>query len=153
MIARSAATAIAVAALGCVACTPTRSTLRPPYELNGVAHDEPRIRAIAAERCLRLRQLLPQHPFTTDGCSAWPDRQWRTCCIEHDLSYWCGGTSAQRRGADERLRACVAERSAAMNARFMFLGVRFGGHRFMPFPWRWGYGDSWPFRARGAESR
>lgn len=146
MIARATAIALAVAAFGGVACTPARSSLRPPYEVNGMEYDELGIRAIAAERCLQLRHVLPQHAFTTDGCSAWPDRQWRTCCIEHDLSYWCGGTSAQRDGADERLRACVAERSAPMNARLMFLGVRFGGHRLMPFPWRWGYGDLWPFR-------
>src|SRR5271169_6094597 len=37
-------------------------------------------------------------PFTTDGCSDFPNGTpehqdlWLTCCIQHDLAYWMGGT-------------------------------------------------------------
>jgi hypothetical protein len=27
----------------------------------------------------------------------------------------------------------------------MHLGVRIGGHPWLPFPWRWGYGWDWPY--------
>ena len=87
--------------------------------------------------------MLPEHAFTTDGCSAWPDTEsTRPCCIEHDIAYWCGGSAADRRAADDRFRACVRERSgSAWLAAIMRAGVRFGGHPLFPMPYRWGYGD------------
>ena len=45
-------------------------------------------------------------PFTTDGCSLFPDRalvgraDWCDCCLAHDLAYWRGGTEEQRLTAD-----------------------------------------------------
>jgi len=41
-------------------------------------------------------------PFTTDGCSAFPDgtfkqnELWLSCCVAHDYAYWQGGTYSQR---------------------------------------------------------
>ncbi len=46
-------------------------------------------------------------PFTTDGCSLYPDRSastgkdWCACCVAHDRAYWRGGTEAERLKADE----------------------------------------------------
>jgi hypothetical protein len=99
-------------------------------------------------------------PFTTDGCSLFPDRapdggaDWCTCCVVHDLAYWRGGTSAQRLASDEALQACVAGRTGnAGLARTMFLGVRAGGGPQLATSYRWGYG--WPYeghyRALSAE--
>lgn len=146
-----AALLAAIAALSCAACTPTRSSLRPPYEVDGHQYDETQIRALAAERCEAAKAPPPEHPFTTDGCSVWPDRAWGSCCIEHDVSYWCGGTTGQRKQADEDLRSCVRELQHPFNAQTMYLGVRFWAHRLWPFPWRWGYGHDWPFRADNPE--
>jgi len=140
--------ALALLILACAACTPTRSTIRPPYELDGKTYDESQIRVEAERQCTLAGNARPEHEFTTDGCSVWPDSSWRTCCIKHDLSYWCGGTSEQRKAADARLRQCVQERSRSFNAHTMYFGVRLGGWRWMPFPWRWGYGHDWPFRAK-----
>jgi len=48
-------------------------------------------------------------PFTTDGCSAFPDGTpahrdlWLNCCIQHDLAYWKGGTHTERLNADRRV--------------------------------------------------
>ncbi|MGR9091395.1 MAG: hypothetical protein ACU85U_12520, partial [Gammaproteobacteria bacterium] len=53
------------------------------------------------------------NPFTTDGCSAFPNgtrahqNLWLHCCTAHDIAYWQGGTRDERRAADFALRACV----------------------------------------------
>ncbi len=89
-------------------------------------------------------------PFTTDGCSLFPDRDelrhldWSACCVEHDVAYWRGGTRAERLRADEALRACVVERTGdARLAEVVFLGVRAGGAAVFPTWYRWGYGWSY----------
>lgn len=86
-------------------------------------------------------------PFRTDGCSLFPDRGISRCCIEHDLTYWQGGTPDQRKAADRKLRHCVSEAGGgAVRACLVYTGVRFGGHPLLPTWFRWGYG--WPY-ARG----
>jgi len=129
---------------GTAACTPTRSSLKPPYALRGQSYDEPQIRELARRECARATSVEPEHPFTTDGCSLWPDRGWQACCVEHDLIYWCGGNGDNRRAADSGLRACVVQHSSSLNAGLMYWAVRIGGNRWLPFSWRWGYGRDWP---------
>lgn len=89
-------------------------------------------------------------PFTSDGCSLFPDgtikdiNLWCSCCINHDLAYWRGGTERERKEADQALRACVQEKignSALSN--LMYSGVRMGGASIFPTWYRWGYG--WPY--------
>jgi hypothetical protein len=89
-------------------------------------------------------------PFTSDGCSMFPDRSlwsdtdWCSCCVAHDLAYWRGGTAEQRLAADEALRACVLRSSGSAGlAELMFNGVRAGGEPTVLTSWRWAYG--WPF--------
>lgn len=95
-------------------------------------------------------------PFTTDGCSAFPDRDpvgtadWCSCCLQHDLAYWRGGTADERLQADEDLRRCVqAASGSAELGDVMFTGVRVGGTPFSIASYRWGYGWSKP---RGYEA-
>ena len=85
---------------------------------------------------------LPTRPFSTDGCSAWPDGSLYACCVEHDIEYWCGGTAAQRKAADRRLREC-AERIDYGAEGMVYFGVRLGGPPWLPTPWRWGYGHAY----------
>ena len=130
--------------LTATACTPTRSSIKPPYVLDGRSYSEPEIRQLALERCVAAQPGIapPPHAFTTDGCSIWRDATWRECCIAHDIDYWCGGTL--RRDADLKLRSCVRNSgSSKANATLMYGGVRFGGAAWWPFPWRWGYGYGW----------
>src|SRR5882762_2733440 len=55
----------------------------------------------------------PLRPFSTDGCSLFPDHSliskadWCQCCVAHDLAYWRGGTADARLKADQELSACV----------------------------------------------
>lgn len=88
-------------------------------------------------------------PFTTDGCSVFPDgdlennSKWVECCIRHDYAYWKGGTQAQRETADSELKQCVASLGEDNIAEIMHWGVRFGGEPFYPTWYRWGYGWSY----------
>lgn len=96
-----------------------------------------------------INELAPEVvlvPFTTDGCSMFPDgtfwdqRLWLPCCTAHDLAYWRGGDFMARYAADEALLQCVDELGEPAVAVTMMLGVRVGGSPFWPTPFRWGYG-------------
>jgi hypothetical protein len=92
----------------------------------------------------------PLKPFTTDGCSKFPDGMpahktlWLSCCTEHDKAYWQGGTYRDRRKADEELRRCVANVGEPGIAALMLAGARVGGSPYWPTRFRWGYGWPWP---------
>lgn len=94
-------------------------------------------------------------PFTTDGCSSFPDGTieqqslWVECCIRHDLAYWKGGTYEERLSSDNALAACVTNIGEPEIASVMLAGVRVGGSPYFPTYFRWGYG--WPF-PRGYKS-
>ena len=103
---------------------------------------------------LILSACLPVHPelapFTSDGCSLFPDgtfddrNQWCDCCQQHDLAYWQGGSADARHQADLLLRDCIRQRTGKPAlAETMYLGVRAGGHPAFPTWYRWGYG--WPY--------
>ena len=86
-------------------------------------------------------------PFTSDGCSLFPDssliseNDWCSCCFEHDLAYWRGGTAAEREQADALLKDCVAEKSGnEALAIMMHEGVKLGGSPYFYNWYRWGYG-------------
>ena len=87
--------------------------------------------------------------FTSDGCSSFPDgtleqkELWLSCCTDHDLSYWQGGTYKERVKADQELKSCVAEMGEPVIAALMLAGVRVGGTPYLPTSFRWGYG--WPY--------
>ena len=88
-------------------------------------------------------------PFTTDGCSMFPDgtfennTKWVDCCVRHDFAYWKGGSFSDRQKADEDLEQCVKALGEKEISQLMFSGVRVGGSPFYPTPYRWGYG--WSF--------
>jgi hypothetical protein len=88
-------------------------------------------------------------PFTSDGCSSFPDGTpanqslWLDCCVRHDLAYWRGGTYEERLKADLALEQCVAKAGEPDIAKLMLQGVRTGGSPYFWTLYRWGYG--WPF--------
>jgi hypothetical protein len=129
--------ALGLAAALLYACTPTVHRLAP-YRSDPAAADALERRAQSV--CRQAHGVNPPHHFTTDGCSLWPDDGWVGCCIEHDMTYWCGGTSADRAHADVTLRDCVSAEHGASMAWLMYAGVRVFGVPWGPFPWRWAYG-------------
>jgi hypothetical protein len=85
--------------------------------------------------------------FKSDGCSLFPDRSlineddWCSCCFEHDIAYWKGGTEEERLAADIALRECILEKTGnAELADLMYAGVRLGGSPYFYNWYRWGYG-------------
>lgn len=98
-------------------------------------------------RSTATRSEAPLNPFTTDGCSLFPDGTysnktlWLDCCIEHDKAYWRGGTEEERKRADAELQECILrETGDAALAQLVYDGVRIGGSPFYPTWYRWGYG-------------
>jgi hypothetical protein len=88
-------------------------------------------------------------PFISDGCSAFPDgtfqqnELWLSCCHQHDLAYWKGGSYQDRIDADFELKSCVSKIGEPEIALLMLAGVRVGGTPFLYTKFRWGYG--WPY--------
>lgn len=89
-------------------------------------------------------------PFSTDGCSHFPDRSkvdesdWCECCVQHDFAYWRGGNAEARLRADKALSDCVQLASGNKGlSNLMFAGVRAGGGPYFYTSYRWGYG--WAF--------
>jgi len=81
--------------------------------------------------------------FTSDGCSLFPDCNYRHCCIEHDKDYYSGGSGKERWRSDNRLYRCVRRSNGWQNeiiAPVIWLGVRVFGVSFLPTPFRWGFG-------------
>jgi len=87
------------------------------------------------------------HPFSSDGCSLFPDGfrdseyLWCECCFIHDIAYWKGGTEAERYEADQQLKECVFDKTKdQLLAEMVFAGVRAGGEPEMEASFSWGYG-------------
>ena len=96
------------------------------------------------------RPLPVLNPFTTDGCSLFPDGTfarktlWLDCCIEHDEAYWQGGTEQERIDADLALKECITEETGdAHLAKLVYDAVRVWGSPIYPSWYRWGYGWSY----------
>ena len=86
----------------------------------------------------------PPADFVGDGCSSWPDGDYRECCVAHDRAYFRGGTKAERKAADKQLRDCVRAKGHKYISVMMFWGVRIGGVPWLPLPSRWGFGQKEP---------
>jgi hypothetical protein len=112
----------------------------------GCGHQTPEVKKLADAAFFRNGpyQPLPPHKFKSDGCSCWPDGNWVECCVEHDLVYWMGGTSEERKAADRELTRCVSEHGHPAIARLMYFGVRAGGVWWLSTPFRWGFGWDYP---------
>jgi hypothetical protein len=92
------------------------------------------------------REVPPD--FKSDGCSGWPDGDYRECCEAHDLDYYFGGTAKERKESDKRLYKCVRDKGHKVNAILMLIGVRFAASKWIPTPFRWGFGKKSRKRAK-----
>lgn len=84
--------------------------------------------------------------FETDGCTMFiegpvskPDL-WAHCCFEHDLRYWFGGTSQDKKFSDIQLRECVRDVAGNFWANIMYNGVRAGSFSPIKFKYVWSWG-------------
>ena len=89
-------------------------------------------------------RVEPPSDFKGDGCSLFPDGNYRECCYLHDLDYFRGGSGKERKASDKRLYRCVRSKKGWQNeiaAPIMLLGVRLLGDSWMPAGFRWGFGQ------------
>lgn len=89
----------------------------------------------------RLGRVQPPEGYRPDGCSMFPDGDWGECCVAHDRDYFVGGTKAERKASDTRLRKCVRAKGHKYISVIMYYGVRIGGVAFLQTPFRWGFGQ------------
>jgi hypothetical protein len=81
--------------------------------------------------------------FASDGCTWFPDGNYRDCCVAHDLEYYAGGNWKARWRSDKKLFLCVARKSKLYNklvAPAVWLGVRAGGVSWLKARFSWGFG-------------
>lgn len=93
---------------------------------------------------VRPQGIEPPADFKGDGCTLFPDGNYRECCYLHDLDYFRGGASKERKESDKRLYRCVRSKKGWKNeiaAPIMFFGVRIFGSPRLPTPFRWGFGQ------------
>jgi hypothetical protein len=137
-----------LAFVAAVGCAPTYH-VPPAYRFDRPRAEDLEKRAEDECRAAVGEERVPKRRFVTDGCTGWPDgwwtgRTWQACCIEHDITYWCGGSSDRRRQADLDLDACVEKAYSGWMGSLMWTGTRALAGRGVPAHWRWGYGHDYP---------
>lgn len=90
----------------------------------------------------------PPRPFHFGGCTLFPDRigdsSFLEACLTHDIAYWYGGSSSQRRHADQVFRQDIRE-SGSFGRWLqwpMYGAVRLFGNTWVlrQFDANWGFG-------------
>jgi hypothetical protein len=139
----SIAAALALVAFALPSCAYRTHHVRPYREDPGAAAA---LELAAQEWCRAMGEPAgpPQRPFTTDGCTCWPDGDVPDCCVMHDIAYWCGGPPELRAWVDRDFDRCVTDRGSGAQGSWMRAASRLTGHPWWPAPWRWGYGHSFP---------
>lgn len=90
----------------------------------------------------------PPHSFTHDGCTLFPNTTifafLQTPCFHHDIAYYHGGTPSERKAADRKLRADIADTGlfGQVLAYPVYIGVRLFGDSPLTraVDAEWGYG-------------
>jgi hypothetical protein len=88
--------------------------------------------------------------FKTDYCTGFPEgtffrrNLWKSCCYDHDLRYWFGGTKQDEKTADIVLKQCVSKKAGSFYGNIMYYGVRTGHYSPIKHRFKWGWG--WPNR-------
>jgi hypothetical protein len=102
--------------------TPKEFAINPPYYVYDLSNKKDietqknkiKMQQFAAPICahhrkINLNKMRPPNSFTSDGFSMSPDDNWGPCCMEHDISYWCGGTKQDRMDADYKMKQCITK--------------------------------------------
>ena len=84
-------------------------------------------------------------PFVSDGCTIAIDDwsmspAWKSCCVRHDISYWIGGTQAQKETADRQLHRCMSDKGYSRIAGIYLRAVMAFGLPKLRTSFRWGFG-------------
>lgn len=73
-----------------------------------------------------LLRMVPaeKQACSTNGCTSWPDGNYKGCCDSHDICYCHGGTETDRIECDITLYECVKDATNSAYAFLMYMGVR-----------------------------
>lgn len=90
----------------------------------------------------------PPQPFVFDGCTLFPDSvlgtSFRQACLQHDIAYWYGGTTAERAAADQTFRETIADQGIIGTILHtpMYASIRLFGDTALlrPINANWGFG-------------
>lgn len=106
-------------------------------------------RITAYEYARSKGDVLPPYAFATDGCTLFPDRlplhDLRAACVTHDIRYWLGGTTEERREADLAFKDAITHTGPLGRplSNLMFMSVRVFGDsalaRLHNANWGFGY--------------
>lgn len=92
----------------------------------------------------------PPNDFYFDGCTLFPDNigsvSFLSACLQHDIAYWYGGSSEERKQADLVFRKDVRELGAVGSFLSvpMYVAVRMFGDTWIlkQFGANWGFGHN-----------
>jgi hypothetical protein len=85
-------------------------------------------------------------PFDTDFCTFFVDGTWtnpnafKPCCLVHDLEYWRGGTLAEQKTSDLKLRECIADLGYPLLSHIIYHAVKLGHHSPVKTRYKYGWG-------------
>jgi hypothetical protein len=86
--------------------------------------------------------------FETDYCTGFPEgtffqpNLWKSCCFDHDLRYWFGGSKNEEKKADLILKQCVAKKAGSFYSNIMYYAVRTGHYSPIKHRLKWGWGHT-----------
>ena len=93
----------------------------------------------------------PPKPFYFDGCTLFPDKigsvSFLSACLQHDIAYWYGGSSEDRKQADLVFKQDIKDLGmvGSVFSLPMYLAVRIFGDTWLmkQFGANWGFGYNW----------
>jgi hypothetical protein len=83
------------------------------------------------------------NPKWSDGCTLFPQGDWRPCCVLHDKKYYYGGNRKQKFKADVQLMKGIAKRGHPIMGCIAFIGVTLFGGPYWPHQHRWNNGHKY----------
>lgn len=120
------------------------------YEQATVYDTDERLASYAAEIITSSNKQLPPNSFTQDGCTLFPNRlpwhDFRKACLDHDVTYWAGGTDTEKTEADLKFYNSIKESGflGPAIAPFMYISVSAFGDSWLTklIGANWGYGHN-----------
>ena len=118
------------------------------YEELNVYQTTEDMKSQAEQTVIESNKNLPPNEFTQDGCTLFPNKipwhDFRPACLEHDISYWAGGTEEEKRAADIALRETISHTGpiGPVFGHIMYAGVKVFGDSWLTkkVNANWGYG-------------
>lgn len=87
--------------------------------------------------------LKPWSAKMSNGCTLFPQGNWRSCCVKHDRKYYYGGTRMMKLRADLDLMKCIAHKGHPIMGLIAFIGITLFGGPYWTHKARWNRGHKY----------